>query len=82
MVVEGALECFYIVVEGALECFVAAEGAVAEYGPGAIGKLALLYSCPCKASVIARTECVLHATEPRCLSRVRAPKVLASAHAL
>ena len=56
---------------------------VAEYGPGAtFGKLALLYSCPCKASVIARTECVLHATEPRCLSRVRAPKVLASAHAL
>ena len=43
---------------------------------------ALLYSCPCKASVIARTECVLHATEPRGLSRVRAPKVLASAHAL
>ena len=90
MVVEGALECFYIVVEGALECFVAAEGAAAvrqgrfaEYGPGAtFGKLALLYSCPCKASVIARTECVLHATEPRCLSRVRAPKVLASAHAL
>ena len=83
IVVEGALECFYIVVEGALECFVAAEGAAAEYGPGAtFGKLALLYSCPCKASVIARTECVLHATEPRGLSRVRAPKVLASAHAL
>ena len=87
IVVEGALECFYIVVEGALECFVAAEGAAAvrqgRYGPGAtFGKLALLYSCPCKASVIARTECVLHATEPRGLSRVRAPKVLASAHAL
>ena len=85
MVVEGALECFYIVVEGALECFVAAEGAAAvrQGRPGAtFGKLALLYSCPCKASVIARTECVLHATEPRCLSRVRAPKVLASAHAL
>ena len=38
MVVEEALECFYIVVEGALECFVAAEGAAAvrqgRYGHG------------------------------------------------
>ena len=58
---------------------------LAEYGPGATySNLALVYSCSCKASVIARTECVLHASVLQATERevFRAPKVLAAAHAL
>ena len=52
---------------------------VAEYS-----KLAIVYSCSCKASVIARTDGVLHATVLQATERevFRAPKVLAAAHAL
>ena len=61
---------FYICDAGHLDCFVSAEGEgfpgrqVTEYGPGAtFGELALMYNCPRKASIIARTDVTLFGIE-------------------